>query len=215
MADAEYIKQASEAWDEAIRIAESTSGWKEEKHDKKTGDIVESCKNEKGRKVYRCKAVVAAPPALLIAAMRDTDKVTEWNKTLLQSKLLHRINDDFSITYQVTSDGGGGMVSSRDFVYAAKTGYKGDVFVMGGRSVDYKDAPSSSKIVRAINGPGCQMILPVAGDANSCTFIWLMDCDYKGWMPQSVLDIAMPIAQTQFIDCLKKLAQKLKDEGKF
>ena len=32
---------------------------------------------------------------------RDTDKVTEWNKTLLQSKLLHRINDDFSITYQV------------------------------------------------------------------------------------------------------------------
>ena len=107
----------------------------------------------------------------------------------------------------MTSDGGGGMVSSRDFVYAAKTGYKGDVFVMGGRSVDYKDAPSSSKIVRceslppvcklwmtslifvclsrrAINGPGCQMILPVAGDANSCTFIWLMDCDYKGWMPQ-------------------------------
>ena len=25
--DAEYIKQASEAWDETIRIAESTSGW--------------------------------------------------------------------------------------------------------------------------------------------------------------------------------------------
>merc|ERR1711992_129122 len=215
MAEAEYIKQASEAWEEAIRIAESKEGWKEEKNDKKTGDIVESRKNEKGKKIYRCKAVVSAPPALLIAAMRDTDKVTEWNKTLLQSKLLHKINDDFSITYQVTADGGGGMVSSRDFVYCAKTGFKGDVFVMGGRSVDYKDAPSSSKIVRAINGPGCQMILPVAGETNSSTFVWLMDCDYKGWMPQSVLDIAMPIAQTQFIDCLKKLAQRFKDEGKF
>ena len=45
------------------------------------------------------------------------------------------------------------MVSSRDFVYAAKTGYKGDVFVMGGRSVDYKDAPSSSKIVRCESLP--------------------------------------------------------------
>jgi len=215
MADAEFIKQASEAWEEAIKIAESTTGWKEEKNDKKTGDIVESSKNEKGKKIYRCKATVAAPPALLIEAMRDTDKVVEWNKTLLQSKLLKRINDDFSITYQVTSDGGGGMVSSRDFVYCAKTGFKGDVFVMGGRSVDYKDAPSSSKIVRAINGPGCQMIAPVADDPNSSTFIWLMDCDYKGWMPQSVLDIAMPIAQTQFIECLKKLAQKLKEEGKF
>merc|ERR1712032_435506 len=200
MSQAEFIKQASEAWEEAIKIAESTTGWKEEKN---------------GKKIYRCKATVAAPPALLIEAMRDTDKVVDWNKTLLQSKLLKRINDEFSITYQVTSDGGGGMVSSRDFVYCAKTGFKGDVFVMGGRSVDYKDAPSSSKIVRAINGPGCQMIAPVAGDPNSSTFIWLMYCDYKGWMPQSVLDIAMPIAQTQFIECLKKLAQKLKDEGKF
>ena len=33
---------------------------------------------------------------------RDTDKVVDWNKTLLQSKLLKRINDDFSITYQVS-----------------------------------------------------------------------------------------------------------------
>merc|ERR1712037_804856 len=87
MAEAEYMKQASEAWEEAIKIAESTTGWKE-KNDKKTGDIVESTKNGKGKKIYRCKAVVQAPPALLIAAMRDTDKVTEWNKTLLESKLL-------------------------------------------------------------------------------------------------------------------------------
>ena len=34
-------------------------------------------------------------------------------------------------------------------------------------------------------------------------------------MPQRVLDIAMPIAQTQFIDCVRDLAKKLKSEGKF
>ena len=51
--EAEYMKQASEAWEEAIKIAESTTGWKEEKNDKKTGDIVESSKNEKGKKIYR------------------------------------------------------------------------------------------------------------------------------------------------------------------
>ena len=33
---------------------------------------------------------------------RDTDKVTDWNKTLLESKLLKKLNDDFSITYQVS-----------------------------------------------------------------------------------------------------------------
>ena len=40
------------------------------------------------------------------------------------------------------------MVSARDFVYASKKGYLGEVFVMGGLSVDYKDAPASNKIVR-------------------------------------------------------------------
>merc|ERR1712222_240077 len=55
----------------------------------------------------------------------------------------------------------------------------------------------------------------MGGGDQDCRVDDWVDCDYKGWMPQSVLDIAMPIAQTQFIECLKKLAQKLKDEGKF
>jgi len=42
-----------------------------------------------------------------------------------------------------------------------------------------------------------------------------MDCDYKGWMPQSILDVAMPVAQTQFLENIRKLAEKLKSEGKF
>ena len=79
---------------------------------------------------------------------------------------------------QVTSDGGGGMVSARDFVYVSKKAYKGSVFVMGGRSVEFKEAPSSSKIVRAVNGAGCQMVSPTE-DPNVVELLWLMDCDYK------------------------------------
>ena len=84
----------------------------------------------------------------------------------------------FSINFQVTSDGGGGMVSARDFVYVSKKAYKGQVFVMGGRSVEFKEAPSSSKIVRAVNGAGCQMVSPTE-DPNVVELLWLMDCDYK------------------------------------
>ena len=51
----------------------------------------------------------------------------------------------------------------------------------------------------------CISVLAAVGFLSSLTTSYI----------QSVLDIAMPIAQTQFIDCLKKLAQKLKDEGKF
>jgi len=213
--DAEYIKIAEEAWQEALDIAKSTDGWKEEKSDKKLGDMVESKKNEEGKKIYRCRAKVNMPPKLLIEAISDTDKMTEWNTTLKEAKILKKLSDDVVISYQVTTDGGGGLVSSRDFIMAFKKGYEGEIFVAGGRSVEYKEAPSSSKIVRAINGPGCQIVFPVAEDENVCEVVWLMDCDYKGWMPQSVLDIAMPIAQTQFIECVRKLAVKLKEEGKF
>ena len=46
---------------------------------------------------------------------------------------------------QVTSEGGGGMVSARDFVYVSRKGWEGETFVMGGRSVEYESAPKPSK----------------------------------------------------------------------
>ena len=72
------------------------------------------------------------------------------------------------------------MVSARAFVYVSKKAYKGQVFVMGGRSVEFKEAPSSSKIVRAVKGAGCQMVSPTE-DPNVVELLWLMDCDYKVW----------------------------------
>eukprot|EP00088_Acartia_fossae_P016091 TRINITY_DN18977_c0_g1_i1.p1 TRINITY_DN18977_c0_g1~~TRINITY_DN18977_c0_g1_i1.p1 ORF type:complete len:219 (+),score=49.15 TRINITY_DN18977_c0_g1_i1:214-870(+) len=215
--NAEYIKEIEAAFDEGIELAKSTEGWKKEKTDKDSGDLVEVRKNEKGRKIYRCRGKISMPKKLLEDALKDTDNVMSWNTTLSETKVLKRISDDVVISYQVTAEAAGGMVSARDFVYGSKVGSTdgGATFVMGGKSVDFPDAPKSSKIVRAVNGPGCQMVFPVEGDENSCEFLWLMDCDYKGWMPSSVLDVAMPIAQTQFLECIRKLAAKLKAEGKY
>ena len=33
-----------------------------------------------------------------------------------------------------------------------------------------------------------------------------MDCDYKGMIPSSIIEIAMPSAQLQMIDCINKLS---------
>ena len=38
-----------------------------------------------------------------------------------------------------------------------------------------------------------------------CEFIWLMDCDFKGSLPGSVVDIAMPMAQFTFANCIRNL----------
>ena len=37
---------------------------------------------------------------------------------------------------------------------------------------------------------------------------WLMDCEYKGWIPKSVLDFAMPFAQMQFVESVRDLAKR-------
>ena len=42
-----------------------------------------------------------------------------------------------------------------------------------------------------------------------------MDCEYRGMMMQRILDMALPIAQTSYMECLRNLAKQLKSEGKF
>ena len=36
--------------------------------------------------------------------LRDTNKVTEWNKTLTEAKVLKTINSEVAITYQVSKE---------------------------------------------------------------------------------------------------------------
>ena len=88
-------------------------------------------------------------------------------------------------------------------------GTKGDAFIQAGYSVKYPDAPKDSKIVRAWNGPGGQMVKPISGEANKCELYWLMDCEYNGMIPSSVLSLAMPLAQLQFVECVRSLARTL------
>merc|ERR1711887_177538 len=107
----------------------------------------------------------------LVENIRDTDKVSSWNYTLTEARVLKRLRDTVAISYQITTDAAGGMVSARDFIYISKVGYDGEEFIMGGKSVEMEDGPKS------------------------CDFIWLMDCQYKGMMLQTILDVALPIAQ--------------------
>ena len=63
---------------------------------------MESRKTSKGRKIYRCKARIEMPAKVLIEAMSDTDKITEWNKTLTEARVLKVLNEKCVISYQVS-----------------------------------------------------------------------------------------------------------------
>ena len=70
---------------------------------------------------------------------------------------------------QVTSEGGGGVVSARDFVYGCKTMVSGKKMVIGGLSVVVEEQPEVKGFVRAQHGPGCQ-IIEDTGDADKYVF---------------------------------------------
>jgi len=207
LTDSEYLALAQEAWDEAVPLVEEEEGWKVEKGSKEGPYIVESkLKDGTKRKVYRCKATVEMSQEDMIQAIRDVEKSLEWNNTLTESKVLKKINDDVKISYQVSTSAAGGLVSAREFVAIAKAGWKGDVFYYACKGVDYEEAPKDHSLVRAIIGPGCHVVKSMG--ASSCHVTWLLDCQYGGSMPQSIVDLALPTAQTQFIDSMKKFAEK-------
>lgn len=209
MSDQQTLQDtAYNAFEDAYNLISSEEEWKEVKKNE-LGDSVVTRKNKSGKNIYRIKAVIDVAPSTLINALKDMSKQTSWNKTLTKMSVLSDVSDDVKVTYQVTTEGGGGIVSARDFVLVVKRGYKGDAFVQAGCSIEYPGAPKDSKIVRAWNGPGGQMVKPIPGEANKCELYWLMDCEYNGMIPASVLSLAMPLAQLQFVECVRGLVKTL------
>ena len=58
-------------------------------------------------------------------------------------------------------------------------------------------------------------MLPFSQQNDWCEIIWLMDCTYNGMMLQRILDIALPLACTSYIECIKILSAELKKNGAF
>lgn len=90
--------------------------WKLEKTTAK-GDLIYSSKRDGLGKVYKLTATVRYSASALIYEMfTKVEDVPKWNPTLLESKILHKIDYFTDISYQASVGGGGGLVKSRDFV---------------------------------------------------------------------------------------------------
>lgn len=72
---------ADEAFDETYEIINNEEGWKDEKKNEH-GDICQSKKSRKGKKIYRIKAVINCDAKKLANALADTTNLTSWNTTI-------------------------------------------------------------------------------------------------------------------------------------
>ena len=154
--DQQIIEAVRSATATAIQLVEDEEGWTVVKEQ---GEAVVKMKiNKEGRKVWMCTATVKVDAGVLWDKLISTDDLTSWNTTLTTSRVLKTLSDDIKVTYQVTSEGGGGVVSARDFVYGCRTEVSGSRRIIGGLSVTLEDQPEVKGVVRAIHGPGVQIV---------------------------------------------------------
>ncbi|XP_058055101.1 steroidogenic acute regulatory protein-like [Anopheles bellator] len=102
-----------------VRFAYSlleSDNWKIEKVTSK-GDTIQSSQVESLGKVYKLTAKVHYPARKLLQELfYKIEDVPKWNPTLLESRIIRKIDSHTDISYQATIGGGGGVVKSRDFV---------------------------------------------------------------------------------------------------
>ena len=198
---------ANKTFEEAYDLLVSQEEWKEAKRNE-CGDIVMTKKNKQGKNMYKIKAKIDISPEKLIAALKDVENSDKWNKTLKKLDVVSTISDDIKVTYQITSTAGG-VVSERDFILVLKFGYKNDAYLQAACSIEYPGLEKMKNMVRAWNYPGGLMVKPIINEPGKSEFHWLIDCDLKGWLPASMVSLAMPFMQMQYVESIRELAKAL------
>ena len=101
------------------------------------------------------------------------------------------------------------VVTQRDFTFLVSSVREGGVWVAGGASLPLPSHPPSPRYVRAWQHPTCMELTPTARRGQS-QFRWLLQCDFGGLLPVSLLNMVMPYCIKLFINSLKKHLKKCK-----
>lgn len=177
------------------------------------GDQVQ-VKQIKGKRVFKLSGYVNISPEILLGDLfYKLEQAPSWNPTLVECKTIQPIDEFTDISYQVCAEAGGGMISTRDFVNIRHWEVVEGVYVSAGGSVLHQAMPQQHQKVRGENGPGCFAMRPVEGHPELCLFQWLLDTDLKGWIPQTVVDMALSGAQFDFLACVRRRATILASQS--
>jgi len=201
----EYKKMAEEVLNAAYTNINSDEGWNLEKRTE-NGDIVHS-KTINRKKVFRIMGYIDLAPRMLLEELFYNLEVGPmWNPTIVDCRILQPIDEFTDVSYHVSADAAGGVVSTRDFVVLRHWSQMDGSYVSAGCSVEHTAMPAQPKKVRGENGPTCYVFTPIEGQPDKCHFRWLLDTDLKGWIPQSIIDKALSGAQLDFMQYLRRRA---------
>ena len=104
------------------------------------------------------------------------------------------------------------FVSQRDFTFLVSSVMEDGVWVAGGTSIPLPSHPPSERYVRAWQHPTCMEVRPREGAQGQTVFTWLLQCDFGGLLPVSLLNMVMPYCIKLFTASLKKHLKKNKKQ---
>ncbi|KAJ8942315.1 hypothetical protein NQ318_005307 [Aromia moschata] len=176
-------------------------------------DAVFTRTDPNGIKMFKLQAQIDVPPRLLLDELYlKIQELPKWNTTLKESHKVQAIDEYTDITYQISADAAGGLVSSRDFVNLRHWACVEGCYVICSIKTDHPSLPLNKKFVRGENGVCCWVMQSIPGKQDKCNFYWIVNTNLKIWLPGTIL--AKEMASMMFIymrDLRKHLQTERRD----
>nr|KAF6353596.1 hypothetical protein mPipKuh1_010509 [Pipistrellus kuhlii] len=128
-----------------------------------------------------------------------------WNKAVTACQILHRVEDNTLVPYDVSAGAAGGVVSPRDFVNVRRR----DRHLSSGIATTHCAKPPTHKYVRGENGPVGFIVLKSASTPRVCTFIWILNTDLKGRLPRYLIHQSLAATMFEFAFHLRQRVGEL------
>lgn len=93
--------------------------------------------------------MVDAPARYILEELYyNIEGLSKWNPSVLQSNKIQTIDEYTDVSYQVSANAGGGVISSRDFVTLRHWGIEEGSYVIACKGIELKSVPKQPSYVR-------------------------------------------------------------------
>lgn len=183
---AELLVQADKSMDTVLALAATTDGWTSEPSTYE--DVFLHSRDGKPARVYKCETVIDLSPEELFDELYGRFETSStWNVTAAQNNILQPLSEQTDLVHLVTAPALGGMITSRDFVNTRTWKKHDGGYVIASVCAGKNLLKTTKGITRGENGPTGFIILPHESSPFQSRFVWILNCDIKGYFPSSLL----------------------------
>ncbi|KAJ0405715.1 hypothetical protein ATCC90586_005873 [Pythium insidiosum] len=182
------LTAANKAVDTLWETGMSTDNWTAEPNSFPIDDVVLHSRDGKPVRIYKCEAVIdLAPDELFDLLHGQFESSNTWNVTAAENKVLQQLSDDTDIVHMTSAAALGGMVSSRDFVNTRTWRRKEGGYIIASTNAGKDLVKPAKGVTRGENGVTGFIILPHESSPFKSRFVWVLNCDIKGYFPSSLI----------------------------